>query len=131
MNIGHYDFNKVVDYSYEEALEKTKSALKEEGFGVLTEVDVKATLKKKLGKNFKKYMILGACNPNFAYEALKLEEELGLLLPCNVIVYEKETSDVVVSSINPEKALNIAGNEKLLKVANQVSEHLKGVIEKI
>jgi uncharacterized protein (DUF302 family) len=126
-----YSFNKTVTLTYDEAVKKLKAELKEEGFGVLTEIDVKATIKKKLDKDFKKYVILGACNPGFAYEALNMEDELGLLLPCNVIVFEKKSGEVVVSAVNPEKALKIADNASLEKVAGQVSEHLKGVIDKV
>lgn len=129
--MSDYSFNKTTSLTYDEAVEKVKSELKNEGFGVLTEVDVKATIKKKLDKDFNKYIILGACNPNFAYEALKMEEELGLLLPCNVIVFEKESGQVVVSAVNPEKALKIANNTELKKVSGQVSAHLKRVIEKV
>ena len=129
--MGNYSFNKTTSLTFEQAIRKTKIELKHEGFGVLTEVDVKATIKKKLDKDFRNYIILGACNPDFAYEALQMEEELGLLLPCNVIVFEKDSGQVVVSAVNPKKALQIANNKELKEVAGQVSEHLKRVIEKV
>ena len=127
----NYSIRKVVDLSYEEAVEKVKEELKKEGFGVLTEIDVKATLKKKIDKEYKKYVILGACNPDFAYQALQLEEELGLLLPCNVIVYEKESSETAVAAIDPRKTLTTSGNEGLDTVATQVGSNMEKVIENI
>lgn len=117
--------------SYEEVVERVKEELKKEGFGVLTEIDVKATLKKKIDKEFKKYIILGACNPDFAYQALQLEDELGLLLPCNVVVYEKEFGETAVSAIDPRKALTLSGNKDLDKVAEQVGKHMDRVINNI
>jgi uncharacterized protein (DUF302 family) len=129
--MSNYSIKKQVDMSYENAVEKLKEELKKEGFGVLTEIDVKATLKKKIDKEFKKYVILGACNPEFAYQALQFEEELGLLLPCNVIVYEKDSGETVVSAIDPRKALTLSGNKDLDKVADQVAKHLEIVIENI
>jgi uncharacterized protein (DUF302 family) len=129
--MSNYSIRKVVDLSYEEAVERVKEELKKEGFGVLTEIDVKATLKKKIDKEYKKYVILGACNPNFAYQALQLEEELGLLLPCNVIVYEKDSGETAVAAIDPRKALTISGNKGLDSVADQVGSHIERVIENI
>ena len=92
-----YYFSKVIDLSFTEAIERTTNELKKEGFGVLTEIDVKATLKKKLEVDFRKYKILGACNPPFAYEALKNERLIGLMLPCNVIVQEADDGRTAVS----------------------------------
>src|SRR3970040_392994 len=96
----NYGFSKTTDLSYEETIEKVTAELKKEGFGVLTTIDVKDTLKRKIDVDFKKYMILGACNPSLAHKALQSEEELGLLLPCNVLVYEKN-NNTVVSVFNP------------------------------
>jgi uncharacterized protein (DUF302 family) len=111
-------------------LEKIKEELSKEGFGILTEIDVQATLKKKLSVSVDKYIILGACNPSLAYEALQTEQEIGLLLPCNVIVYEKE-GKISISAIKPSVAMQMVDNEKLGKIALQVEEKLKKVIDNI
>lgn len=116
---------------YEEAIEKAVAALKEEGFGVLTEIDVKATLKKKLDADFRRYIILGACNPNLAYRALQTELDLGLLLPCNVIVYETDEGQSVVSIIDPIFMMSVVDNESLQEVASQARERLNRVTEKL
>lgn len=123
-----YGYKKSVDLPYEKVVEKTKEELKKEGFGVLTEINVKQTLKKKLDVDFNKYVILGACNPPFAYKALQAELDIGLMLPCNIIVYEKENK-VFVSAIVPTVAMGMIKNEKLRKVAEQVEEKLKRVID--
>src|SRR4030065_880173 len=112
-----YGISKVLDCGYEEAVEKTRTALGAEGFGVLTEIDVKAVLKKKLDKDFRKYIILGACNPALAYKALTLETEIGLFLPCNVIVYENASGKAVVSAIDPTVAMSMIDNPELEEVA--------------
>jgi uncharacterized protein (DUF302 family) len=125
-----YGYKKQVDSTYEETVEKTKEELKKEGFGVLTEIDVKATLKKKLDVDYDKYIILGACNPPFAYKALQAEKDIGLLLPCNVIIY-KEDSKTFVSAIVPTVAMGMVENEELLKIAGEVEEKLKKVIDNI
>ena len=120
-----YGFSKKLDMSYEKAVEKATAALKEEGFGVLTEIDVKATLKKKLDVDFQRYVILGACNPPFAHKALSAELEVGLLLPCNVIVYEVEDGTSVVSAINPMAALGVVDNPALSEIAEQVTTKMQ------
>jgi uncharacterized protein (DUF302 family) len=102
-----YGFRTTLNVPYEKAIEKTTAALKEEGFGVLTEIDVKATLKKKLDADFRRYIILGACNPNLAYQALQNELEIGLLLPCNVIVYETNEGQSTVSIVDPLSMLGV------------------------
>jgi uncharacterized protein (DUF302 family) len=134
INIGEYEvqygYKKQVNISYEEALEKTKEELIKEGFGVLTEIDVKATLKKKLNVDFDKYIILGTCNPPFAYQALQLEKDIGLLLPCNVIVYESE-GNTYISAIVPTVAMSMVENEKLSEVAVQVEKKLTKLIDSI
>ncbi len=122
-----YGCSKQVDLPFSEAVERTKAELAKEGFGVLTEIDVAATLKKKLNIDYGKYLILGACNPPFAYQALQTEREVGLLLPCNVIVYE-DSGKVTVSAILPTTAMSIVGNSALLDVAEQVEEKLQKVI---
>ncbi len=126
-----YAFSTVLNTSYEEAVTKVTDALKEEGFGVLTEIDVKATLKKKLDKEFRKYVILGACNPRYAYRTLQADLDVGLLLPCNVIVYETNDRKAYVSALNPVSALEIMKSEEVRKIAEEVSGKLKRVIERI
>lgn len=125
-----YGYKKQVSASFEGALEKTREELQKEGFGILTEIDVKATLKKKLDVNYDNYLILGACNPSFAYQALQAEKDIGLLLPCNVIVYEQE-GKTFVSAIVPTVAMGIVNNEDLRGIAAQVEEKLKKVIDSI
>ena len=121
---------KKVNYSFDEAINKVTEELKSEGFGVLTEIDVQATLKKKLDVDFRKYRILGACNPPFAYEALKNEEHIGVLLPCNIIVQEKEDG-VEVAAVNPMTSMQSVQNQALENVASEVTARLKKVIEKL
>jgi uncharacterized protein (DUF302 family) len=126
-----YHTSKTVKFSYEDAINKVTEELKKEGFGILTEIDVKETLKKKIDVDFRKYKILGACNPPLAYKALSAEENIGVMLPCNVIVQEKPDGTVQVSAINPMVAMQSVGNENLNEVASQVSSKLKKVIESL
>ena len=126
----NYGFSKTTDLSYEETIEKVTEELKKEGFGVLTTIDVKDTLKKKIDVDFKKYIILGACNPGLGYKALQTEEELGLLLPCNVIVYEKENK-TVVSIFDPRVLSTIVDNDILKPVAEEAKAKLVKVLEAI
>ena len=127
-----YGIRKTLNVSYDEAVLKVTEALKKEGFGVLTEINVKETLKKKLDKEFKKYLILGACNPTLAYQALSNETEMGLLLPCNVIVYEAGEKQTVVSAQDPDVFLSIVGDKKeLVKVAKEARERLVRVINSL
>lgn len=125
-----YGFSKTTDYSFEEAIQKVTDELKKEGFGVLTTIDVKDTLKNKLNVDFKKYTILGACNPPLAHQALQTEEELGLLLPCNVVVYEKEGKSVV-SVFDPIVIAHIIDNPGMKTVAEEVKKKLERVIEAV
>jgi uncharacterized protein (DUF302 family) len=125
-----YGFSKSVDLTYEQAIDKVTAELKKEGFGVLTTIDVKDTLKKKIDVDFKKYTILGACNPPLAHRALQTEEEIGLLLPCNVIVHEKENKSVV-SIFDPALMSKVVENEKLNPIADEVREKLQRVFEAI
>lgn len=125
-----YGYKKQVSTSFDGTLEKTREELQKEGFGILTEIDVKATLKKKLDVDYDNYIILGACNPHFAYQALQAEKDIGLLLPCNVIVYELE-GRTFVSAIVPTVAMGMVDNENLRGVAVQVEEKLKKVIDSI
>jgi len=129
--IKEYAFSAILDTSYEDAISKVTDALKEEGFGVLTEIDVKSTLKKKLNVDFRKYVILGACNPPYAHRTLQADLDVGLLLPCNVIVYERDDKKVYVSAINPVSALEVIKSEELRKIAKEVSEKLKRVVDKV
>lgn len=126
-----YHFSKKVKGSFEEAVEKTTETLKEEGFGVLSDIDIKATLKKKLDVNFRNYRILGACNPPLAHKALTAEEHIGLMLPCNVIVQEHENGEVEVSAIDPIASMQAVKNDSLGEVAQKVQGLLKKVIEKL
>ena len=126
----NYGFSKTVDLPYEKAIEKITEGLKKEGFGVLTEIDVKETLKKKLNVDFKKYKILGACNPPIAHKALLAEEELGLLLPCNVIVYEKEGKSVV-SVFNPMIMMELVEKEVIGPIAEEVKEKLLRALDAV
>ena len=129
--VKRYAFNTVLDISYEDAISKVKNALKEEGFGVLTEIDVKETLKKKLGIEFRKYVIMGACNPPYAHRSLEADMDVGLLLPCNVIVYETNDRKAYVEAINPVSALEVIQSQELKSIAEEVSEKLKKVVENV
>jgi len=129
--LREYAFSTVLDASYEEAISKVTDALKREGFGVLTEIDVKATLKKKLDKDFRKYVILGACNPPYAHRSLQADLDVGLLLPCNVIVYETDDQKAYISAINRVSALEVIKNEELRKIAEEVSAKLKRIINDV
>lgn len=125
-----YSHKKQINTSFEKVIERTKEELKKEGFGILNEIDIKATLKKKLDVDYDNYVILGACNPSFAYKALQAEKEIGLMLPCNVIVYEQEGS-VFVSTILPSVTMSMIDNKKLKNIATQVEEKLKRVIDSV
>lgn len=114
--------------SFEEAEEKARAALKEQGFGVLSEIDVRAAMKEKLDLDYRRYKILGACNPNLAHQGLQEEYELGLLLPCNVIVYEDEEGSVV-AAVDPKAMLDVVGNEALARIADEAEERLGRALE--
>lgn len=126
-----YGLRVTLNVPYEAALAGVTAALKEEGFGVLTEIDVQATLKKKLDANFRRYAILGACNPPLAYQALQNELEIGLLLPCNVIVYETDAGQSIVSIVNPMAMMGVTDNPALQNVANEAQARLSRVINKL
>jgi uncharacterized protein (DUF302 family) len=126
-----YSIGKKVELSYDEALEKVTVELKKEGFGVLTEIDVKKTLKEKLDVDMPRYKILGACNPSFAHKALEAEPEVGLLLPCNVIVYESDDGLTNVAAINAQAMLSVVGRDDIEPIAQEVNERLKRVIDNI
>lgn len=124
-----YYFNKRMEnVSFEEAIERVTEELGKEGFGVLTNINMQATLKKKLDVDIERYEILGACNPPFAYKALQEEEKIGLMLPCNVLVHEKD-GGIEVSAVDPVVSMQGVGNEALGGVANEVQAKLKRVIE--
>jgi len=123
-----YNYKKSVSLGYADAVAKVKDELKKEGFGVLTERDVKQTLKTKLNVDFDDYIILGACNPPLAYQALTVEQDIGVLLPCNVIIYFKG-GKTFVSAVLPTVQLGKVGNPKLLPIAEQVENKLKKVVD--
>ena len=126
-----YGFLKELNIPFEKAVERVTEELKKEGFGILTTIDVKEKFKEKLGIEFKKYVILGACNPSFAHTSLLGEENIGLLLPCNVIVYENESGNANVSIIDPLMALGFVGNDDLKGVASEARERLSRVMNKL
>ena len=127
-----YYFNKTMQgKSFDEAIELVTEELKKEGFGILTEIDVQATLKKKIDVDFKKYKILGACNPHFAHKALQSEDKIGVFLPCNVIVEEHENGEVEVSAVDPIASMGAVENESLGNIAIEVQEKMKRVIDNL
>jgi len=128
-----YGFSRTVDLTFDQAIEKTRAALKEEGFGVLSEIDIKEKLKEKLDVDFRRYTILGACNPPLAYKTLQEEINIGLLLPCNVIVYEAdEAGKSVVAAVDAKAMLSVVGNNATLnQVASEVNERLQRVISSL
>ena len=126
-----YYFSKTLNVSFDEAVARVTEELKKEGFGILTDIDVQATLKKKLNADFRKYRILGACNPPFAYQALQAEDKIGLMLPCNVIVQELSEGKVEVAAIDPITSMQAINNPLLGSVAQQVHAKLKKVIESL
>jgi uncharacterized protein (DUF302 family) len=132
VEIMSYYFNKVLkNTTFDEAIDKVTVELKKEGFGVLTEIDVKETLKKKINVDFKKYKILGACNPHFAHKALTSEDKIGVFLPCNVIVEEHENGEVEVSAVDPIASMISVNNKELGDLAQEVQQKLIRVIENL
>jgi uncharacterized protein (DUF302 family) len=123
-----YYFSKTIAGSFDNAIQKVTEALKAEGFGILTEIDIKATLKKKLDVDFYNYKILGACNPPFAYKALQAEDKIGTMLPCNVIVQEKVAGKVEVSAVDPAASMLSIENKDLNNIASEVRAKLQKVI---
>lgn len=126
-----YYFNKTLNISFDDAITKVTEELKNEGFGILTEIDVKEAMKKKLDKDFRKYKILGACNPPFAYKALLTEDKIGTMLPCNVIVQETDDGNVEVAAIDPVASMQAVGNKGLEGIATEIQAKLKKVIERL
>jgi len=126
-----YYFSKTVEMSFDEAVGRVTEELKKEGFGILTDIDVKETLKKKLNVDFRKYRIFGACNPPFAYKALQAEDKIGLMLPCNVVVEETADRKIEVAAIDPVASMQAIENPRLRDVAEQVRNKLKRVINNL
>ena len=125
-----YGYKRQVKGTFEEVVARTRAELKKEGFGVITEIDVQKTVKEKLGEECEKYMILGACNPPFAYKAILAERDIGLFMPCNVIVYEHQ-GKVFVASIKPTLAMSMTGNKALGPLAEQVETKLKKAVDSL
>lgn len=128
-NMNYYHSKLLVNVTFDEAIEKVTEALKAEGFGILTEIDIKTTLKKKLDVNFYNYKILGACNPPYAYKALLAEDKIGVMLPCNVIVQEKTAGNVEVSAVDPSASMQSVDNKNLRDIATEIRIKLQKVIE--
>jgi uncharacterized protein (DUF302 family) len=126
-----YHFSKVLAMPFDQAISKVTETLKKEGFGILTEIDVRETMKKKLEVEFRNYKILGACNPSLAYKALQAEDKIGTMLPCNVIVQQHSESEVEVSAVDPVASMQAIENPQLGKVAEQVRGKLKAVIDSL
>jgi uncharacterized protein (DUF302 family) len=126
-----YYFSKTINASFDDAIQKVTEELKKEGFGILTDIDVKATIKKKLDKDFRNYRILGACNPPFAHQVLLAEDKIGLMLPCNVIVQELSPGKIEVAAIDPIASMQAVKNPTLREVAKEVQKKLKGVIDNL
>lgn len=127
-----YYFSKNVDYSFDEAIDKITAELKEEGFGILTEIDVKNTLKQKIDVDFRQYKILGACNPPFAHKALQAESQIGIMLPCNVVVQENaDGNGIDVSVMNPMDAMSIVKNDTMAEIAGEVTGRLKNALDRV
>jgi len=126
--MGDYAIRRMLKQPFEAVLARIPEALKNEGFGVLTEIDVKETMKKKLNVDFRRYKILGACNPPFAHQALEAEIDIGVVMPCNIVVYEADGGDTVVAAIDPERTMSAVGNPKLEPLAREMSQKLRRVV---
>lgn len=127
----YYYSKKLSDTSFAEAEQKVTAALKEKGFGILTEIDVQATMKKKLDADMPAYKILGACNPQFAYQALQQENKIGTMLPCNVIVQQREDGEIEVSAVDPVASMQAVENEGLGNIAGEVRDNLRAAIDSL
>jgi uncharacterized protein (DUF302 family) len=126
-----YYFEKTLNCSFEEAVKRVTEELKKEGFGVLSEINIHEKLKEKLGVDFRKYRILGACNPAFAYKALQEEDKIGTMLPCNVIVQQISENQTEIAAVDPMASMQSVENEKLAGIANEVQQKLKHVIHNV
>ena len=129
--MSYYCAKTLSGMSFDDAIARATDALKEEGFGILTEIDVKATMKKKLDKDFRDYRILGACNPSMAWQALQAEDRIGTMLPCNVIVQQRDNGDVEVAAVDPAASMQAVHNDELAGVAADVRDRLKRVIDSL
>jgi|SRR5690554_6319761 uncharacterized protein (DUF302 family) len=127
----NYYFSKIINSSFDAAIEKVTEKLKQQGFGILTQIDVKETLKQKLDVDFKKYKILGACNPPFAYKALQAEDKIGVFLPCNVIVIEQADNKIEIAAVDPVASMMAIKNTELEFIANEVRSRLQTVINEL
>jgi uncharacterized protein (DUF302 family) len=127
----NYFFETSTSYTFDQAVDRVSQELKEEGFGILTRIDVKETLKKKLDVDFPRYEILGACNPAYAYKALLVEEKIGIMLPCNIIVQEKPDGSVSISAVDPLASMQAIINPELEKIARQIQAKLRAVIDRL
>jgi uncharacterized protein (DUF302 family) len=127
--MSSFEITKQLDCDYEEAIEKVKAALAPEGFGVLTEIDVKTTLKKKLDKDFRRYMILGACNPQYAFKALSTEVNIGVFMPCNIIVYENDGGGSTVTAVDPTVSIGSVDNADISEFAGEIKKLLKKIVD--
>jgi len=126
-----YYFEKATEYSFDKAIERVTEELKKEGFGILTQIDVQATLKKKLDVDHKKYQILGACYPPFVQKALQLEDRIGIMMPCNLIVHELENGKIEVAAVDFVASIQAVDNDKLVEIANEIREKLDRVIKNL
>jgi len=129
--MSYYHAKTLVGLSFEEAVEKTKAALKTQGFGVLSEIDIQGTLKEKIGVDFRKYRILGACNPGFAHKALSAEDKIGVFLPCNVIVQELDNGDIEVAAVDPVASMVSVKNPALEGIAAEVQSKIEAAVAAI
>ncbi len=126
-----YYFSRILDVSFDQAVARVMEELGKEGFGILTEIDVTKTLKKKLDVDFRKYRILGACNPPFAYKALQAERRIGTMLPCNVIIQETDDGKIEVAAIDPIASMTVVENKELLEIAEEIQFKLKNALKKL
>ena len=127
----NYYFNKTVNYSFEKAVERITEELKSEGFGVLAEIDMQKTLKEKLNVDFRKYKILEACNPPFAYKSLVAEDKIGIFLPCNIVVQETDDNNIEIAVVNPVSAMQNVNNDKMKDIAAEIQTKLKTALSKV
>ena len=126
-----YYFSKMIEAKFDDAVSRTRKALKQEGFGVITEIDVQKTLKSKIGVDFRRYLILGACNPTMAYDALQVEDKVGVMLPCNVVVQERSAGSVEIAAIDPVASMQAIDNSALIEKAALVAGKLQSAIDRI
>lgn len=126
-----YYFSKTLQTSFNDAVEKVTAALSDEGFGVISEIDIHEKIKAKLGVDFKKYRILGACNPAYSYKALQAEDKVGVMLPCNVLVIEQDENNIEIAAVNPTDSMMAIHNDVVIKVAGLVGEHLRKALDRL